>query len=74
MAETWAVWPWLAFQTKKHGQNIYNAKVVALEDPSKLKNEIDAVLISSEASENEIYEQIKFLEKYEIKIYKLYNR
>ena len=37
-----------------------------------IKSEIDAILISSEASETIIYEQLSYLEKQGIKIYCLY--
>ncbi len=60
--------------TKKHGKFILNIIVKDLEkSPEKTKKEIETIIISSRAFENEIYKQISYLEEYGIKIYKLYN-
>lgn len=40
--------------------------------PEDIKKRIDAILISSEASEDIIYKQISYLEDYGIRIYRLY--
>ena len=40
--------------------------------PMELKQEIDAILISSKYFENEIFEQIAYLQDYGIKVFKLY--
>ncbi len=43
------------------------------DDPKKVLSDIEAILISSEASEEQIYRQLKPLEKYGLAIYKLYS-
>ena len=59
---------------KKHGSELLGNRVVNfVDDPVKLKSLVDAILISSEASETIIYEQISHLENYGIRIFKLYN-
>jgi len=40
---------------------------------TEVLSEIDAILISSEASEEQIYRQLKPLEAHGLKIYKLYS-
>ncbi len=42
-------------------------------DPSLVKNDINAILISSEANESAIYNQIRHLESYGITVYRLYD-
>jgi len=61
--------------SKKHGQKLREIPIVNFDgDIEKLKKEIDVIVISSEASENVIFEQIKYLQDFGVKILKLYNR
>lgn len=58
--------------TKKHGERINGIEIIALGQPEEVKKTVDAIIISSKASENEIYNQIKYLINYGVNIYKLY--
>ena len=58
---------------KKHGSRLGRFPIKKLSgDPADVKLHINAILISSEASEGLIYKQISYLEKVGIKIYRLY--
>jgi len=58
---------------KKHGSLLGRFPIKKFScDPADIKLHIDAILISSEASEDVIYKQISYLEKFGIKIYRLY--
>ena len=58
---------------KKHGSQLFGHKIEKFgEKPNEIKKTIDAILISSEASEDIIYKQISYLENHGIKIYRLY--
>jgi hypothetical protein len=58
---------------KKHGSRLGRFPIKKFSgDPSDIKLHINAILISSEASEDLIYKQISYLEKFGIKIYRLY--
>lgn len=59
--------------TKKHGKRIGGVEIIGLRNPENISDFVDSIIISSKAFENEIYDQIKFLKKYGIAIYKLYN-
>lgn len=60
---------------KKNGSELMGIPIIKF--PSNiddLKKNIDAILISSEASEDAIYNQISYLEESGIKVYRLYNK
>ncbi len=60
---------------KKDGSRLMGYPVEKFSgDLEKIKKRIDAILISSEASEDIIYNQISYLEDHGIKIYRLYQR
>lgn len=60
---------------KKHGSLLFGHNVEKFcGEPEKIKKKIDAILISSEASEDIIYNQVSYLENYGIKIYRLYHK
>jgi len=60
--------------SKKHGTKLQNIPIVNFDgDVEKLKMSIDSIIISSEASENIIFEQIKHFQDFGVKIIKLYN-
>ena len=58
---------------KKHGKRINGVEIMGLTVPESAAELVDAIVISSKASETEIYEQIKYLQEYGIRIYKLYD-
>lgn len=59
---------------KKHGSQLSGQEIVKFVDnPSALKETVDAILISSEASEDIIYKQISHLGKHGIRVYRLYH-
>ncbi len=58
---------------KKHGRHVKGIEIIGLGKPEDAAKLVDAIVISSKASENEIFDQISFLEKSGIKIYKLYS-
>jgi len=59
---------------QKHGEKLAGVKVIPFTDIShQEKQVVDAVIISSKASENEIYKQLSYLEKSGIRVYKLYD-
>jgi len=58
---------------KKQGELLNGVQVVPLGNPEDLKDMLDGIVISSFAFENEIYNQIKYLQDYGINIYKLYD-
>jgi hypothetical protein len=58
---------------KKHGSQLGRFPIKKFSgDPADIKVHIDAILISSEASEGVIYKHISYYEKFGIKIYRLY--
>lgn len=58
---------------KKHGSRLFGHNIEEFcGEPDEIKKKIDSILISSEASEDIIYNQIKYLQNYGIKIYRLY--
>lgn len=60
---------------KKYGIKLHDTTIVKFDgDVEKLKKSIDAIIISSEASEDIIFEQIKYLQDSGLKVYKLYNK
>lgn len=58
---------------KKHGKLLDGVQVIPLGKPEEVKAMLDGIIISSCAFENEIYDQIKYLQNYGINIYKLYD-
>lgn len=59
---------------KKVGKSLMGIDILNFPDDAlEAKSEIDAILISSEASESVIYQQIKHLELYGIAVYCLYS-
>jgi 2-polyprenyl-3-methyl-5-hydroxy-6-metoxy-1,4-benzoquinol methylase len=61
--------------SKKSGHTLSGIPIKAFpQNPSDAKAEIDAILISSLASEDEIYDQLKHLQGHGIKIYRLYGK
>jgi 2-polyprenyl-3-methyl-5-hydroxy-6-metoxy-1,4-benzoquinol methylase len=58
---------------KKQGNLLNGVQVVPLGKPEEVRKMIDGIIISSLAFENEIYNQIKYLQDYGINIYKLYD-
>jgi len=59
---------------KKHGTKFRETPVINFDgNVEKLKESIDVIIISSEASENIIFEQIRYLQDSNLKIVKLYN-
>jgi 2-polyprenyl-3-methyl-5-hydroxy-6-metoxy-1,4-benzoquinol methylase len=58
---------------KKHGKHINGIQIVGMKDPEGAAKIVDSIIISSRASEREIYGQIVYLEKYGIKIFRLYD-
>ncbi len=59
---------------KKHGTMVGGNSIVNFDgNIEKLKLSIDAIIISSEASENIIFDQIKHFQNYGIKVVKLYS-
>lgn len=60
---------------KKHGKILLGIPIIKfVDDIPELKKKIDAIIISSEASEDAIYFQISYLSKFGIKIYRLYEK
>jgi len=60
---------------KKHGSRLFGHNIEKFcGQPREIKKKIDAILISSEASEEVIYKQISYLEDHGIKIYRLYHK
>ncbi|RJP85539.1 MAG: methyltransferase domain-containing protein [Desulfobacteraceae bacterium] len=59
---------------KKHGKRINGVEIIGYVDPESTAKLVDAIVISSKASENEIYNQIEHLQKYGISVYKLYDK
>jgi SAM-dependent methyltransferase len=58
--------------SKKHGKRINGVNIIGYENPESVAEIVDAIIISSKASEDEIYNQIKHLQEYGIGVYKLY--
>ncbi len=59
---------------KKTGHDISGIPIEILpKNVAEMSKNVDAILISSEASEDEIYQQIKFLSDNGIRIYRLYS-
>lgn len=59
---------------KKHGSRLFGHRIEKFcGKPEEIRKKVDAILISSEASEDIIYEQISFLEKCGIKVHRLYH-
>lgn len=59
---------------KKSGSTLMGVPVKSFpESIEEAKSSIDAILISSEASENAIYSQLSYLQAVDIQIYKLYD-
>ena len=58
---------------KKHGKRINGVEIIGLTRPENVAELVDAIVISSKASETEIYNQIKYLQEYGISVYKLYD-
>jgi 2-polyprenyl-3-methyl-5-hydroxy-6-metoxy-1,4-benzoquinol methylase len=58
---------------KKHGKRINGIEIKGFTGPESAAELVDAVVISSKAFESEIYEQIKYLQEYGIRVYKLYD-
>lgn len=58
---------------KKHGKRVKGIKIIGLEKPEDAAKLVDVIVISSKASEDEIFDQISFLEESGIKVYKLYS-
>ncbi|MEW6659539.1 MAG: methyltransferase domain-containing protein [Thermodesulfobacteriota bacterium] len=58
---------------KKQGKLLNGVQVVSLDKPEEVKKRLDGIIISSFAFENEIYNQIKYLQDYGINVYKLYD-
>lgn len=58
---------------KKAGHTISGIPIKSFPDDLKVLDEIEAILISSEASEEQIYRQLKPLEVHGLRIYKLYS-
>lgn len=58
---------------KKHGKYINGIEIIGFTDPESAAKLVDAIVISSKAAENEIYNKIKYLQEYGISIYKLYD-
>jgi 2-polyprenyl-3-methyl-5-hydroxy-6-metoxy-1,4-benzoquinol methylase len=60
---------------KKHGSWLLGHEIVKFPgNPGEVKKRIDSIVISSEASEDIIYEQICYLENHGVKIWRLYGR
>ena len=60
---------------KKHGSRLFGHSIEKFPGfPDEVKKRIDSILISSEASEDIIYQQIAYLESHGIKIYRLYHK
>ena len=60
--------------TKKHGQTLSGVKIVPFDFNSlALETDIDAILISTKAAEEDVYRQIVFLEEHTIRIFRLYD-
>jgi len=60
--------------TKKHGARINGVEVVPFPGhPEQVNALVDAIVISSKASENEIYKQLSYLKEFGIEVYKLYD-
>jgi len=58
---------------KKNGECILSIPILNFpDDITRVLKNVDAILISSQASENEIYNQISKFEQYDLKIFKLY--
>ena len=59
---------------KKVGTRISGVEVVPFSGrPEQVRSLVDAIVISSKASENQIYNQIRYLKEHGIQIYKLYD-
>lgn len=59
--------------SKKHGKHINGVEIIGYDNPESIAMLVDSIIISSKASENEIYNQIKHLEEYGVSIHKLYD-
>jgi len=59
--------------SKKHGKRINGVKIIGFDKPESVAEIVDSIIISSKASEKEIYNQIKHLQEYGINVYKLYD-
>lgn len=59
--------------SKKHGKRINGVEIIGFGEPESVAELVDSIVISSKASENEIYDQIKHLRAYGISVYKLYD-
>ena len=46
---------------------------MGLTTPERVAERVDSIIISSKASETEIYNQIEYLQEYGIDVYKLYD-
>lgn len=57
---------------KKAGNMLHGVEIRSFLSAIDAKKDIDAILISSEASEDEIYKQLNYLENYGILIHQLY--
>ncbi|WP_417915046.1 class I SAM-dependent methyltransferase [Candidatus Electronema sp. JM] len=58
---------------KKHGGEISGINITEFSKPELLSKQIDSIIISSNAFEDEIFNQIKYIQEYGIKVYKLYD-
>jgi SAM-dependent methyltransferase len=59
---------------KKVGTHVNGIEVVTFSGrPEQVRSLVDAIVISSKASENQIYNQIRYLKEHGIQIYKLYD-
>jgi len=59
---------------KKCGERLRDITILSFDgDADKLKKSIDTIIISSEASENIIFEQIKYVQDSGVKVIKLYS-
>lgn len=58
---------------KKHGKYINGVEIVGFDKPEKVAELVDSILISSKASETEIFNQIKYFQEYGVNVYKLYD-
>jgi len=48
-------------------------EIIGVGKPEEVKKIVDGIIISSKASENEIYRQLEPLQNYGVSVYKLYN-
>jgi SAM-dependent methyltransferase len=58
--------------SKKQGKRINGVEIIGFAKPERAAELVDSIVISSKASETEIYNQIKHLQEYGISVYKLY--